>query len=82
MARRSKSVTRWVFAFKDAATFLAASISRSVALTVAKTQRVKLEALLFGYGGGGGGVESAAEENDRVCAYHFCGELIFVPSTG
>ena len=53
-----------------------------MALTVAKAQRVNLEALLFGYSGGGGGVKSAAKENDRVCAYHFCGEAIFVPSTG
>ena len=82
MARRSNSITRWVFAFKNAATVLGGLDFPLMALTVAKAQRVKLEALLFGHGGGGGGVESAAEENDRVCPDHFCGELIFVPSTG
>jgi hypothetical protein len=41
-----------------------------------------LKALLFGYGGGGGGIKSAAEENDRVLAYHLSDGAIFVPSTG
>jgi hypothetical protein len=41
-----------------------------------------LETLLFGHRGSGGGVESAAEENDRVCPDHFCGGVIFDPSTG
>src|SRR5215475_1434034 len=70
------------FRFEKCRHFLGRLDFQLVALTVPKAQRVKLETLLFGHRGNGGGVESATEENDRVCPDHFCGEVIFVPSTG
>ena len=53
-----------------------------MALAVAKTESVELEALLLRDRRGGGGVDAAAQKNNSVCARHsrYLGTL--VPSIG